>query len=89
MCRDEGTLASVEALLFTDLSLREGGEWFLHDSAEFCQLLLRIMSVMTGEEAGCAEIYRSIRGNARKPMSDVLVLSVQISADGLASIDPD
>ena len=43
MCRDEGTLASVEALLFTDLSLREGGEWFLHDSAEFCQLLLRIV----------------------------------------------
>ena len=55
----------------------------------FCQLLLRIVSVMTGEEAGCAEIYRSVRGNARKPTSDVLVLSVQISADGLASIDQD
>jgi hypothetical protein len=39
----------------------------------FCQLRLRIVSVMTGEKAGCAEIYRS----------------VQFSADGLASIDPD
>jgi len=55
----------------------------------YCQLWLRIVSVMTGEEAGCAEIYRSVRGNARTPMSYVLVLSVQISADGLASIDPD
>jgi hypothetical protein len=55
----------------------------------FCQLLLRMVSVMTGEKAGCAEIYRSVRGSARKPMSYVLVLSVQISADGLASIDPD
>src|SRR5258705_8204660 len=35
MFRDEATPASVEALLFTDLSLREGGEWFLRDSAGF------------------------------------------------------
>ena len=55
----------------------------------FCQLWLRIVSVMTGEEEGCAEIYRSARGNTRKPMWYVLILSVQISADGLASIDLD
>jgi hypothetical protein len=35
MFRDEGTPAHVEALLFTDLSLREGVECFLHDSAGF------------------------------------------------------
>jgi hypothetical protein len=55
----------------------------------FCQLWLRTVSAMTGEEAGCAEISRSVRGNARKPMLYDLVLSLQISADGPASIDPD
>src|SRR3977135_2725761 len=35
ICRDEATPASVEALPFTDFSLRAGGECFLHDSAGF------------------------------------------------------
>src|ERR1700681_4298496 len=35
MFRNEGTPASVEALLFTEFSLREGAECFLDDSAGF------------------------------------------------------
>src|SRR6267378_3095932 len=68
MFRDEGTPASVEALLFTDLSLREAGEWFLHDSAGFVSCSSHCVGDDRRRDGTCGDLSIGPRERTQAPV---------------------